>query len=107
MPEGPNEERQRRVDEAVGAYLEAVDAGSPPDPGEWLARRPDLRPELAEFLADQSRLDRLVAPLRASGIEGGATEGPRGFEDAGDPTVAGDPSTTPWDEAAGASADPS
>src|SRR5262249_29858792 len=46
-------DRQQRLERAVGDYLEALDAGRAPDPGPWLARFPDLQPELDQFLADQ------------------------------------------------------
>jgi WD40 repeat protein len=57
-------DRQERLEQAIGTYLEALDAGLAPDPDEWLARHSDLRPELAAFLADQDHLDHLVGPLR-------------------------------------------
>jgi WD40 repeat protein/tRNA A-37 threonylcarbamoyl transferase component Bud32 len=59
-------ERRRRLDQAIGAYLEAVDAGRAPDPREWLARHADLNPELSEFFADQERIRAWVEPLRAA-----------------------------------------
>ena len=43
-------ERDRRVDEAVAAYYEALEAGRPLSPDEFLARYPDLTEELASFL---------------------------------------------------------
>jgi WD40 repeat protein len=52
--------RQERLEQVIGAYLEAADAGAAPDPGQWVAAHPDLNPELAEFLADECRLDRFV-----------------------------------------------
>jgi hypothetical protein len=69
-------DRRQRLERAVAAYLEAVDAGHTPDPDRWLARYPELQPELAEFLADQAHLDRLVGPLRpaAAGCEGDTTQ---------------------------------
>ena len=33
-------DRERRLDEAIAEYLEAVDAGRRPDPQEWLKRFP-------------------------------------------------------------------
>src|SRR4051794_40582846 len=58
-------ERRQRLDEVIGAYLEAADAGQAPDPGAWLASHPELRGELAEFLADQARIHRIVPPIRS------------------------------------------
>src|SRR5262245_36183069 len=43
-------ERDRRVDEAVAAYYEALEAGRPLPPDEFLARYPDLAEELTSFL---------------------------------------------------------
>jgi outer membrane protein assembly factor BamB len=43
-------ERDRRVDEAVAAYFQALEAGRPPSRDEFLARYPDLADELASFL---------------------------------------------------------
>src|SRR5262245_59733979 len=65
-------DRQERIEQVIGAYLEAVDAGQVPDPDEWLAKHHDLQPELAEFLADQDRVRRLAEPLQA------AAQAPRG-----------------------------
>src|SRR6478672_899368 len=41
----------RELDEAVADYLEAVDAGRPPDTDAWLARHPHLADRLAAFIA--------------------------------------------------------
>jgi tRNA A-37 threonylcarbamoyl transferase component Bud32 len=66
MPDQTNPEvsRLQRLDELIGEFLVAQDAGRDQDPSEWLARHPDLCPELAEFFADQERMDELVEPLR-------------------------------------------
>jgi WD40 repeat protein len=61
-----NDPRRLRLDEVIGAFLVALDAGQNPIPADWLARHPDLHPELAEFFADRQRMDELVEPLRAS-----------------------------------------
>jgi tetratricopeptide (TPR) repeat protein/tRNA A-37 threonylcarbamoyl transferase component Bud32 len=67
MPEETNAvlEREQRLDEAVTSYLEAAESGREPDPEEWLSRYPELTTELREFFADQDRVVRLTAPLRA------------------------------------------
>jgi hypothetical protein len=49
----------------MAEYLMAADAGRAPEPAAFLARYPDLRVELSEFLTDQAGLVRLVEPLRA------------------------------------------
>jgi hypothetical protein len=68
MPDqmNPDDSRQRRLDEVIGAFLVAVDAGQNPSPRGWLARHPEFCPELAEYFADGERLDELVEPLRNS-----------------------------------------
>src|SRR5579884_1333267 len=55
--------RDERLQRVVVAYLEAVDAGKSPDPVEWVARHPDLVPELAEFFEAQDHLHRIIVPL--------------------------------------------
>ena len=50
----------------MAEYLIAADAGRPPEPEAFLARYPDLRAELAGFLADLSVLAGLVKPLRSA-----------------------------------------
>jgi len=68
MSHHPNRDdiRQERLDEVIGAFLVALDSGENPIPAEWLARHPDLCPELADFFADRERLDELVEPLVAA-----------------------------------------
>ncbi len=61
LPELSSEDR---LDVAVAEYLESVERGEFPTPERWLQRYPDLAPELTTFFADESRFDRLVAPLR-------------------------------------------
>jgi len=60
MPE--RSDREERVGEAVAWYFQAVEAGRPPEPTEFLARFPDLRPELESFLVDKAAFDRAVEP---------------------------------------------
>jgi tetratricopeptide (TPR) repeat protein len=59
-------DRDRRLDEVIVAYLEAIEAGQVPDRQQWLARELDLAAELAEFFADQDRLKGWTEPLRAA-----------------------------------------
>src|SRR6516164_6704764 len=56
-------DREQRVDEAIATYLEAERIGRPLDRKEWLARHPDLVPELESFLADRKCFTDLAAPL--------------------------------------------
>jgi serine/threonine protein kinase len=59
-------DREKRLNDVLAAYLEAVEAGQRPNQQEWLARHPDLAPELTEFFANQERMADLAAPLRAA-----------------------------------------
>jgi serine/threonine-protein kinase len=55
-PSNPTE-REDRLDEAILAYLKAVEAGQTPDRGQILADHPDLAEDLARFFANQDRLN--------------------------------------------------
>jgi len=57
----PHEER---LEEVLLAYLEAADAGRPPDARELLAAYPDLATELQAFLDDQEAAAQVAQPLR-------------------------------------------
>ena len=57
-------QRQQQLERVIAAYLEAVDSGAHVDPQQWIARHPELSPDLGEFIADQTNLDQLVAPVR-------------------------------------------
>ena len=78
----------------MAEYLMAADAGRAPEPAAFLARYPDLRAELTEFLADQAGLERLVEPLRAgpAASTGAASAVTLTADDAGRPAsiLAGD-----------------
>jgi tetratricopeptide (TPR) repeat protein len=60
----PDPDRMARIDRALAEYLLAADAGAAPEPAAWLARYPDLQPELGELLAAEVGLQRLADPLR-------------------------------------------
>src|SRR5580704_9259705 len=68
MTHDPNTstERDRRLQEVLAVYLEAVEAGHQPKQEEWIARYPDLAAELTEFFANQERIANLAAPLKAA-----------------------------------------
>ena len=57
-------EREQRLQEALVAYLEALEADRAPEAEELLARYPEFTDELAEFLANRDQIDQLAAPLR-------------------------------------------
>jgi eukaryotic-like serine/threonine-protein kinase len=57
--------REARLNERIADYLEAVEAGRPPDREAWLAQAPDLAGDLRAFLAAHDRMAQVGAPLRA------------------------------------------
>src|SRR4051794_15210557 len=61
------DDRERRVDEAIAAYLEAEDRGIAPDRQAFLAGHPELAAELEVFLVDHDRVGRLAGPRRVAG----------------------------------------
>jgi WD40 repeat protein len=65
-------EREQRLNEVIAAYLEALEAGNPPDRMSLSAQHPDLAAELASFFANQDHVARLTAPFR----QGMASEDP-------------------------------
>ena len=70
LPQQPEHaDRERRLDEAIAEYLEAVDAGRRPAAEEWLTRFPDLAAELARFFGDQEQVHSLL-------VAAGPTPGP-------------------------------
>lgn len=56
--------REQRVNEAIAAYLEAVDAGEAPDPKEFIAANSEIAPELDSFFANRDEFDRMAEPLQ-------------------------------------------
>src|SRR6516162_3444432 len=66
-------DRDHRLEEAVVGYFEAVEIGQAPDRSQLLACYPDLAPELADFFANQDKVNSWTAPLR-EGVLAGSTE---------------------------------
>jgi tetratricopeptide (TPR) repeat protein/tRNA A-37 threonylcarbamoyl transferase component Bud32 len=66
-------ERRQRLERVMADFLLKVDAGQAPDPAAWLARYPELNPELAEFFADQAAIGRLIAPPKPGSDDPSAT----------------------------------
>src|SRR5580692_8021688 len=58
----PLSDRENRLGEAVAWYYQSLWEGDPPDRTDFLARYPDLRPELESFLADKEAFSRLAGP---------------------------------------------
>ena len=96
--------RADRLGEILGAYFVALEEGRAPSRQDLLAQHPDLAIELAEYFAQQDRLDRMVAPMRPPG--GPATtsideltasygSGPRVLLRDTDPVDHGDPVVQP------------
>ena len=54
--------RADRLGEILGAYFVALEAGRTATREELMVQHPDLAAELAEYFAEQDRLDRLLAP---------------------------------------------
>jgi serine/threonine protein kinase/lipoprotein NlpI len=66
IPNGKTPAPDGLLDDVVVAYLEAVESGQAPDAQDWLSRYPELASELAGFFADQAKVSRWTAPLRAT-----------------------------------------
>src|SRR5262245_45940183 len=74
------------IDQVIADYLQAVEAGRPPDRQQLLARHPELAAALREFFADCDRMDCLAAPLHVGGnLE--ATQPPEGVSETAPITV--------------------
>jgi tRNA A-37 threonylcarbamoyl transferase component Bud32 len=56
---------EERIDEVIAEYLEAEEAGRPPDRAALLARNPELADELRSFFADHDRMRTMAEPLQA------------------------------------------
>ncbi len=56
--------REQRANEAIAAYLEAVDAGKPPHRNDFIAAHSDIAAELESFFANRDEFDRMAEPLQ-------------------------------------------
>jgi WD40 repeat protein len=65
MPPNTFATRDELLDEAVTTYLEATEKDLAPNRDDWLSRYADVALELAGFFADQDKVDRRTAGLRA------------------------------------------
>src|SRR5262249_44203698 len=72
-----SESREQAIDAAIAVYLQAAEAGAAPERAAWLAKYPDLRAELEQFLADRSAfraaaapVEQLTLPLRDTPVDG-------------------------------------
>ena len=63
MTQSSASSRERLLNEVVAAYLQAVDAGRPPDRQRLIGQFPDFAAELQSFFADQDRLKRIAVPV--------------------------------------------
>ncbi len=67
--EGDSSAREQRANEAIAAYLEAVDAGEAPDPKEFVAQHGDVAAELEAFFVNRAQFERLAEPLKPAAVE--------------------------------------
>ncbi|MBA4066386.1 MAG: hypothetical protein C0501_22265 [Isosphaera sp.] len=77
MPDDTCPLPEPELSRVVASYLEAVDAGRPPDPADLIARHPHLADELRAFLAAEGRLAEVAGPPGAAAggantVSGGA-----------------------------------
>jgi serine/threonine-protein kinase len=59
-------EREERLGELFGEWLESLERGEVPDRQQWLARHPEFAADLEELFTDEERLHALAGPLRAA-----------------------------------------
>src|ERR1700733_9721320 len=60
-------DRERRLDEALGEYFDAAALGHRLDRKDFLDRHQDLAADLAQFFANEERMEGLTTPLRPVG----------------------------------------
>jgi WD40 repeat protein len=89
-----NSTREDRVGEAVAWYYQSAEAGAPPEPGDFLTRFSDLRPELESFLADKGAFDRAAGPPAPARMDPDGTLPPSANNDTATLPPSGDPNAT-------------
>jgi eukaryotic-like serine/threonine-protein kinase len=62
-PASHDSSKDRQLEEILHTYLQAVDAGQPPDRDALLRNHPDLAPELASFFANQDQVAQLARAM--------------------------------------------
>src|SRR4051812_43499823 len=65
MPPDAAADKERQLDAILGAYLEALAAGTTPDRRALLDQHPELAEALKVFFPDYDRVQRLARPLHA------------------------------------------
>jgi tetratricopeptide (TPR) repeat protein len=70
MSDIPSPSRDDRIDGLIAEYLQAVEAGRPPDPNAWLEQHADVADELSEFLQDHQMWRQLAPQVTPAGIPG-------------------------------------
>lgn len=70
------EPREERLNDVLGAYLEAEDAGWAPEFDDWIGRYPDLAADLRGFFVAQGQVQALAypAPAKSSGSAAASVE---------------------------------
>ena len=66
MPHSESPSREDRVNEAIAAYLEAVEQGEKPDLAQFLADHADIAAELNSFFANQSLIRQVAGDVPES-----------------------------------------
>ena len=64
QPQHSETEREQRLDDALAAYFEAVDAGQVPSGEELLRRNPDLADDLRAFFVAEDEMIEHAEPLQ-------------------------------------------
>jgi WD40 repeat protein len=108
MPDDDRDDRERRLDEVLGAFLADEAKGRAPSPDELIARHPELASELNSFFANRQQVRCLLDPLLPPEAAPTAAKDPAGAPAAGrGRTEDADPAAPDGDgDGRGRSADP-